>query len=67
LKKIDILGVMVDHVNMSEALERALACVRAPETGVVYTPNSEIVKPKSQMACLFSKRKSASKLFVSKI
>ncbi len=43
MKKIDILGVMVDHVNMSEALERALACVRAPETGVVYTPNSEIV------------------------
>ena len=43
MKKIDILGDMVDHVTMDEALERAISCIKQEGVGTVFTPNSEII------------------------
>lgn len=43
MKKVDILGVLIDSVTMEEAVARAVSCIESEKTGVVYTPNSEIV------------------------
>lgn len=43
MNKIDILGVLVDHVNMEEAVDKALLCMKSEQTGTVFTPNSEII------------------------
>lgn len=50
MNKIDILGVMVDHVNMEEAVERAVLSMKSEEPGVVFTPNSEIIMQAYQNA-----------------
>lgn len=43
LKKIDILGVLVDHTDMNGALARCEAFLQEEGSHVVYTPNSEII------------------------
>ena len=43
MKKIDILGVLVDHVDMQEALSRSLAFLEEEKAHTVFTPNSEII------------------------
>ena len=43
MKKIDILGVLVDHVNMQEALSRVLSFLDEEGAHTVFTPNSEII------------------------
>ncbi len=43
MKKIDILGVMVDHVTMAEAKARALSFLTEEGTHAIFTPNSEII------------------------
>ncbi len=41
--KIDILGVLVDHVDMSEALRRCHSFLEEDKVHTVFTPNSEII------------------------
>lgn len=43
MEKVDILGVMVDKVNVSEAVERIIAMLSENAPHAVYTPNSEII------------------------
>ncbi len=43
MKKIDILGVLVDHVNMEEALSRLTDWLKEDSAHSVFTPNSEII------------------------
>lgn len=43
MKKIDILGVLVDHVNMAEALSRLTGWLKEDSAHSVFTPNSEII------------------------
>ena len=43
MKKIDILGVLVDHTDMNGALARCEAFLQEEGSHVVYTPNSEII------------------------
>lgn len=43
MEKVDILGVMVDKVNISEAVERIMAMFSENVAHAVYTPNSEII------------------------
>ncbi len=41
--KIDILGVLVDHVDMNEALTRCQTFLEEDKAHTVFTPNSEII------------------------
>ncbi len=43
MKKIDILGVLVDSVTMAEALEKACNLIADGGCHAVFTPNSEIM------------------------
>lgn len=43
MKKINILGAMVDRVTMEEAVEKALGFLKEEGSHAIYTPNSEIV------------------------
>jgi len=43
LKKIDILGVLVDHVTMDDALFRLKNFLNEEKAHAVFTPNSEII------------------------
>lgn len=43
MKKIDILGVLVDHVDMNEALLRLKNFLNEEKAHTVFTPNSEII------------------------
>ncbi|MGN1059253.1 MAG: WecB/TagA/CpsF family glycosyltransferase [Clostridia bacterium] len=43
MKKIDILGVLVDHVTMEEAMSRVRGFLSEPGSHAVFTPNSEII------------------------
>ncbi len=43
MKKIDILGVFVDHVNMEKALSLSLGFLQEDRPHAVFTPNSEII------------------------
>ena len=43
MKKINILGVLVDHVNMEEAVNRAKGFLAEEGSHVIFTPNSEII------------------------
>ncbi len=43
MEKVDILGVLVDKVNVSEAVERIVAMLSESAPHAVYTPNSEII------------------------
>jgi len=40
--KVDVLGLMVDDVLMSEALEKVLSFVESGSSHTVYTPNAEM-------------------------
>lgn len=42
-EKIDIHGVMIDNVNMDEALDIVLAMLEGKTANKIYTPNAEIV------------------------
>ena len=43
VRSIDVLGVRVDDVTLSQALDVCLACVRSGEPHQVVTPNAEFV------------------------
>ena len=43
MKKIDILGVLVDHVDMNEAVNRCHTMLQDNDPHAVFTPNSEII------------------------
>lgn len=43
MNKVDILGVLVDHVTMAEAIERAKGFLQEAGSHVIFTPNSEII------------------------
>lgn len=43
MEKVDILGVLVDKVTISEAVEKIMGMLSEPRNHVVYTPNSEII------------------------
>lgn len=43
MKKIDILGVLVDHVDMNEAFGRLQGWLSEDTPHAVFTPNSEII------------------------
>ncbi len=43
MRKIDILGVAVDHVNMEEAVARAKSYLEEDKVHTIFTPNSEII------------------------
>ncbi|MBE7035062.1 MAG: WecB/TagA/CpsF family glycosyltransferase [Ruminococcaceae bacterium] len=43
MKKIDILGVLIDHVTMEEAVKKAEDFIKEPGSRMIFTPNSEIV------------------------
>ena len=42
-EKIDIHGVMIDNVNMDEALEIVLAMLKGKTANKIFTPNAEII------------------------
>ncbi len=43
MRKIDILGVKVDHVTMAEAKAQALDFLKEEGAHAIFTPNSEII------------------------
>lgn len=43
MNRVSILGVQFDAISKSEAVARAMACLREGKKGYVVTPNSEIV------------------------
>ncbi|MBE7049005.1 MAG: WecB/TagA/CpsF family glycosyltransferase [Ruminococcaceae bacterium] len=43
MDKIDILGVLVDHVTMEEAVGRVKGFLEEEKSHVIFTPNSEII------------------------
>lgn len=42
-EKVDIHGVMIDNVTMSEALDRVLSMLKGQTPQKIFTPNSEII------------------------
>lgn len=43
MNKVDILGVLVDKVNITEAVEKIMEMLSENRPHAVYTPNSEII------------------------
>lgn len=43
MEKVDILGVLVDKVNIEEAVERIFEMLSENRPHAIYTPNSEII------------------------
>ena len=43
MKKIDVLGVKFDNVDMQEAIEKCKEFISGPNSNLIVTPNPEIV------------------------
>jgi N-acetylglucosaminyldiphosphoundecaprenol N-acetyl-beta-D-mannosaminyltransferase len=43
LEKINVLGVPIHKINMSEALHKSIEFLKSNEKRVIFTPNSEII------------------------
>lgn len=54
MKKLDMLGIQVDKVNMAEAIKKVIEFENNEKTSIIVTPNSEIIMQAKKDPELFS-------------